>query len=170
MPTLDYRIYDTIDFGTTANSDHVAFQARQGSSAGGGKQLTNMRGNGEFPSRESFVCNWIGFTINDILSADDIKALFFGSVLTFTLNSSIVLQEPLANFSYRNAVGGFNNMTAAATLFNAGIFGDGRMLDPVIEIPGGVGFDVTVTQGVAVDSADLAMFLQLGGLLTIPDN
>ena len=166
MPNFDYTLYDTINFGTTANTDHSAFTAQQGSSAGGNKQLTNMRGNGALPSSESFEVKHIGFTVNDIITEDDMQGLFYGSVLTLTVNQVQVLQEPLANFSYRNAFGGVIAQTTAADFVGFGLSGEGRTLSIPIMLKGGVQFSFVVTQGLALDNASEAMFVQMRGILS----
>ncbi len=166
MPQYHYPIYDTAQLGTTANSEHTLFQSVQGSSTGGNAQLTNMRGNGQFPSTEGFEVHSIGVHMADVFTPDDIQGLFNGSYLRFELNNFKVLEIPLYKASDMNDVNAMYSEATATDFAYGGQSGAGFDLKIPIMINGGVSFIVTLFQGLAVDVADSAVVCVLDGILT----
>lgn len=167
MGQLHYPIYDTALFGTTASAEHVLFQNGQGSATNKGVGITNMRGNGQFPSSESFILNGFKVHVDDSLTADDIRDLFHGSILTFRYDNQTITQIPLYMASDKNAFSGVNNQGTAADFVALGQEGMGFMFALPINMEGGTGFDVTILQGKAVDNADMDIKVVMDGILTV---
>jgi hypothetical protein len=166
MPTYDYMLYDTALFGTTANTDHVLFQEGQGTSASKGRTITNMRGGASLPTNENFVIHKIGVHIDDIMSEDDIAGLFFGSLLTLEYINQKVLEAPLYIFSDHNMFGGVQSQASASDFVSFGQEGMGYTFKSPRVLTGGESFKVTITQGLALDSASLDVKCVLYGELT----
>lgn len=170
MAILDYPIYDTALFGTTANTTHTLFQSGQGSSSAKGATITNARGSGQFPDRESFKVLRIGVHVDDIgLSDDDIQGLFMGSYLTFNYNNVKVMQAPTYLFSDKNDVQGIKTEASASAFDYFGQSGTGYMLTKPLVIQGGKQFNVEIFQALALDNANMDIKCVLYGELDTPD-
>lgn len=170
MAKLDYPIYDTAVFGTTANNKTTLFQSGQGSGGGNGEAITNMRGSGQFPDRETFEIMKIGIHINTIsLTDDDIQGLFVNSILTLNYNNVKMLQAPLYMFSDLNAVQGIKTESTASPFDMFGQEGKGYDLRKPLVIQGGKSFNVEILQGLAVDNASQNLYCVLYGMLDAPD-
>ena len=170
MATLDYPIYDTALFGTVASTTHTLFQSGQGSSSTKGATITNARGSGQFPDRESFTVRRIGIHVDDIaLSDDDIQGLFMGALLTMNYNNVKVLQAPLYMFSDMNSVSGIKTEASASAFDFFGLDGYGYKLEKPLIIQGGKSFNVEVFQNLALDTTNMDIKCVLYGLLDTPD-
>lgn len=170
MAEFTYPLYDTARFGTTANTTHTLFQNGQGSNSGNDKTLTNMRGSGQLPDRESFTLRKIGIHIDDVgLSDDDIHGLFMSSVLTVYYNNVKILQIPAYMASDKNRVSGIKTESTASPFDYFGQDGDGFVLDIPRIIEGGKSFSVELFQALAMDSSNLSIKVVLYGDLSAPD-
>ena len=170
MAELDYPIYDTMVWGTTANTKHTLFQSGQGSGGGNGEQLTNMRGSGQFPDKEDFTVSRIGVHVNNVtLTADDIAGLFVNSILTINYNNVKILQAPLYNFSDKNAVQGTYSEASASDFNYFGQLGEGYKLSKPFTIRGGKSFNIEVLQGLALDAVSQNILVTMFGMLNTPD-
>lgn len=170
MPKLHYPIYDTALFGDSAGVTHTLFQQGQGSASTKGFTITNARGSGQFPERESFTIERIAFHVDDIsLSDDDIIGLFTGSILTLEYNNVKVLQAPLYMFSDLNASSGIKTEASASAFDYFGQYGSGFTMKIPLMIQGGKNFKVEIYQALALDTASQDMKLTLDGVLDTPD-
>ena len=169
MAKIDYTIYDTALFGTTANTDHDLFTIAQGGASNKGKTITNMRGNSQFPVGEAFTIHKIGVTIDDVLTDDDIQGLFLGSTLELIYNNTTVFLVPTAQLSYRNAVQGIKTEASASAFDFFGLMGDGHEFKAPLTIQGGKNFRGILHQGLAVDNASMDIKVMLIGMLDSPN-
>lgn len=159
-----YPLYDTVDFGNAANVETSLFTQAVGSS-GKGKTITNMRGDGQLPSNESFTIQKIGFMVDDALALADYEAMWNLSYIEMLYNQVQVLIAPLKIFCMRNSFGGHFELSAAAAQELIGLEGDGYELPLEFLIKGGNQFRVNVFQGTALSAANLGMKVVLFGIL-----
>jgi len=167
--TIDFPLYDTQDFGTSAKAIHTYFQSREGSSSTLTKFLTNMRGDGNLPQQESFVIHMIKVFLDDALVQGDTELWLRDSYIEITVSDKLVFQAPLRLCAAHNAYNGQYSQATAADGAEIGIVGEGYKLTNPIKIEGGVNFRVVIGQGTALATASTGVKVVLQGLLTLPE-
>lgn len=168
MPTRSYSFYDTATLANAANTVHEMFQVRQGGTTNATKFVTNMRGNGEFQSSETFELKGIKAFPNSVLALADMQSLLFASYVEIQYQDNIVFQCTLRECIALNHWGGHYSQAAAADGGAIGIQNDGYMLENPLTIQGGNSFRVLIGQGTALTTADDTLVVSLTGLYTTP--
>lgn len=165
---LSYGLYDTADFGTSANTEHTLFQNAQGSSSTQTKSKTNMRGSGSLPSNESFTIEEIHISSDFNLTAADYQNMWIDSYIEVRISDDTVLLLPLKNCASMNAFSGTYTQASAADEAVIGLMGNGLKLSNPITINGGESFRVSLYQGTALSAATGSVKCVLYGTLDRP--
>lgn len=166
MPeTINWTLYDTVSFGTTANVEHQAFASALGSSAARTRFVTNSKGASQLPNSEAFDIENIKVWLGSIEDIADIEEMFLGAYLRLNVMNKEFLQVPLVLcFGAGGFQGEFHE--AANTLSRLiNTAGMGYKLDIPIKIPKGQSFEVFIGQNNALANA-CDVVLGLTGRLT----
>lgn len=167
MAEYRYVLYDTADFGTTANTNHLLFQIAEGADANHVEYRCNMRGNGVLPSEESFVIDKIHVWNNGELADADVAKLCDGTILEVRVSDKTVLKIPLRLALSHAGYSGHFTQTTASNRVLVGLDSDGFTLSEPIQINGGVRFSVRVYQRQAMTSTE-EIVVALEGVLSTP--
>jgi len=163
---MSYPIYDTAQFGTVAGATHELFQNAQGQ---GGTTLstTNMRGAGQFNGNEKFTIRKIGLIVDDVITLPDVRAMYYGSILSVRIAQTLKLQVPLQILADKSAYGGHYTEVAASDSEFIGLVGNGYELDIPLIVMGNDNFLVSIFQALALSAVTLAMKCVLYGDLEV---
>jgi len=168
MADLSYQLFDTAPLGVAANTDHKLFQVLEGADATHTRDYTNSRGAGVFPQTEQFVIDHIGVTIDDAIVIADVDLITLESYLEVTVNNQTMLRSPLSAFIQHEGYFGHYTLAVAADRALIGRIGKGFRLAMPIVIKGGINWDVTIHQGVALSAVTNHKCI-LTGTLTRPN-
>jgi hypothetical protein len=167
MAEYRYVLYDTADFGTTANVNHLLFQIAEGADANHSEVRCNMRGNGVLPSEETFTVEKIHVWANSELPEADIQKLVDGTLLEVRVSDKTVLKIPLRLAASHMGYGGHYTQASGAARTVIGLMGEGFNLPENITINGGVRFSVRAYQRLAMTAAE-EVVVALEGVLSTP--
>lgn len=169
MTKYRYTLYDTIVYGTTAQSEQALFQTPQGGDVTHTKSFTNMRGAGSLPTQEKFTVDKIGVyaDFNNLVPADLIN-MWIGNYLEVRVADNSELLIPLRAAAQYNGYSGHYSQASGANATLGGLVGDGYYLDIPIEIPGGTALRVNVPQITALSVASVPVRVLLHGILDRP--
>lgn len=152
MPQRSYSFYDTVTFSNSAKVEHQAFQNRQGTDAANDKYKTNARGNGEFPTNESFVLQKLLFYPDSVLTQADAEVYLNNSYIQIEVADTQVFQASLREVVALAAYSGQFSQAIAADDAMIGIQNNGYELEIPITIEGGNSFRILIGQGTALST------------------
>lgn len=165
MPEIDYVLYDTAPFGTTAATSHTLFQVVQNGDATHIEDYTNMLGSGSLPQAYTFRIKSIQvFPAEDITQAD-LAPMLKGSYLVVVVGDTEFIQAPLHLFPAPGQITGHYSQATAALGAALTFGGLPMVLDSPIEIPGGTRFSVLVYQKTALAAATNVKVCLVGTLI-----
>lgn len=168
MPELNYVLYDTAEFGVSADAEHVLFQVAQGADSTHNEKFTNSRGSGVLPNQESFLLKGLRVFADYDVPEADVKKIWRDSYIEIRVADRTLFKAPLTLVASHNSFGGVVNQANAADGAIVGIHGKGFMFDIPIKIDGGKAFKVNIYQGTALASANSSIKVCLIGNLNMP--
>jgi hypothetical protein len=166
MAEYSTTLYDTAEFGTSGDVDHILFQEAQGASATATKSKTNSRGAGSLPENESFLVDSLHVSADFNGSVADYMNLWIDSYVEIQLSDQTVFQAPLRQLASLNSYGGHYSQGSASDEATIGLEGMGYKLRQPIKIEGGRSFRVNVHQGTALSGANSSVKFTFEGTLT----
>lgn len=166
MPDYSYVIFDSANFGASANAESILFQTVQGGDATHNEPYTNARGSGQFPPGEKFLVKRVGLMVDKVTNKADVQNMFVTSVFQLDVANVTVLKIPGQLAVARSAYSGSALEATIVDTMTVGLMGDGYMLDLPITINGGIPFRVRLLSGQAVTASSLVKAF-LDGVLTM---
>lgn len=168
MPDRTWPLYDTAVFGTTAATLHSLFQVRENADATHITGFTNMRGNGQMPSNESYMIRGVRVFPDVLLDPQDVELVWRASYLRIRVADREMFVAPLIMCAGNAAFGGVLAQGTVTDEALIGPHGDGFMIDePIAIVPGG-NLMVEVFQATALNNAAQNIKVVLDGILTRP--
>lgn len=163
MATMKYSFYDTATFTNSAKVEHQLFQNRQGIDSTNDKYKTNSRGNGEFPSNESFKAERLLFFPDSDVPLADLEDSLLNSYVQIEYQDRTVFQATLRECVALSSWGGHYSQASAADDALIGIQNDGYELSIPLMFEGGNGFRVIIGQGTALSGTSFTFkFVMVG--------
>lgn len=165
MPDIDFVLYDTAPFGTSAGVSHNLFQVVQNGDATHTEDFTNMLGSGSLPQAYTFRLKSIQVFPAENVGQADLAAILLKSWIVVVVGDTEYIQAPLHLFCAPGQITGHYTQAAAATAAALTFGGLPYLLDNPIEIPGGTRFLVTVYQGTGLATATQVKVCLVGTLV-----
>lgn len=162
MPDYDWVFYDTATLATSAG-DIRLFDTPEGKDSSHNGDITNFQNNGQFPESETFTIREIGAYLDAEASEANSFLAWYKQRLKITRNQSNILDVPLVYLASHDAWNGVVTQASAAAQNWIGRLGKGMMLETPIVLEGGVSFNVTINQFVAMTGTTQLMKVYLRG-------
>jgi len=164
MPDLSWVLYDTAQFGTSANTSHELFQVAQGADSTHSEDFTNSPGSGSLPSNQKFIVKAIAVYPEHNIDQAEIAKIFNKSWLQLKVSESVKLKTPLSLLAAPQQFTGHYTQGTAADGNNVSWSGPLFELEIPIEIPGGTQYKVTIMQVVAAAATEQVKCCLIGTL------
>jgi len=162
--TIRYVLYDTAPFGTSAGVDHELFQVAEGADSTHVESYTNSLGAGSLPTEYKFTVEKIEVFPDQDVSQADLQKIWKDSLLELKVAEKTYVKAPLQLFAASQGYQGHYTQGTASDANMVSMKGEGFVLDPPVEIPGGTKFRVRVYQGTALSSATNVKVCLIGKL------
>ena len=163
MAEYDWIYYDTVDVGTSANTDKEFFAH---SEASDGIHITNLGTANELPTNEEFEVQEIHVIATPDLAVSDVYKLFEEAILELKINNNrkLIIPAILAG-SYGHQYLCLEDAADAAAAGTATPTGGPYKLDTPIIIKGGVKFSVVFRTGTTAATSGDSIIVCLRGKL-----
>ena len=164
MPDYSYTLYDSLNFGATANAENILFQTVQGGDSTHTETFTNMRGPGQLPTNEAFTVSKVALIVDKVMAKADVINMFMTSIFQLIVANLTILKVPSQMVVAYSAYGGSILEATIADTMSIGLLGNGYSLDLPVKIKGGTPFQVRVLSGQAVTASSLIKAALIGTL------
>ncbi len=167
MPQYRQCLYDTLALSASANITHQIFNVQENADASHTSDITNMKGAGSLPDRDSMSVDRVGVSLIVATADDDVRLFWQQSFIRIRVAQLQVLQVPTILCARGDAYSGLNNQAVAADMNAFGIMGTGYQLDVPIEFPGGTQLTVELVQTKALTAGCITL-VTLDGIYSTP--